>query len=486
MRKSLVAILIFLLLFASFPSKSAFSKDAPTLKGICVHGEDLSKEGIDKSLSKIASFGYNAIFFLAKTPEGKVYFKSKNCPMVSDIFGDVVKYAHKNGLKVYAYFPVIMDSNYVSKYPKEKMVNIGNSSNTYYVSLLSSSYIKYLEGFIGELLAYDIDGILLDYIRYPNGSYDFSDAFNSLASSSKIDIGKVKDLAYKTFVKPADWKTLFYSYEQGDADVVNWVALRESVVRNVSSTLIAYAKSIRPSIKAGAFTVARGYRYDKIAKAPKISASFAYEVVNFAQTPDVFKGILDFMAPMVYLSNLEETPDYAQVVATSIKQSLGSNFPVYVAINPDSITLSDTMNEIYYAYKVGDGITIFRYPLFQMGFIQPNNLLPKTGKSYVSNIVCSDGKSVSATFSFSASKFVPINSKAILISPYFDYYSDFLTIGSTAYSVNGETHTMDVSPFISDSRTFVPIRFIAEAFGLSVAWDELTNTVTINGFIQID
>ena len=43
-----------------------------------------------------------------------------------------------------------------------------------------------------------------------------------------------------------------------------------------------------------------------------------------------------------------------------------------------------------------------------------------------------------------------------------------MTIGSATYTVNGEEQTMDVAPFINGSRTMVPVRFAAEAFGIKV------------------
>ena len=43
-----------------------------------------------------------------------------------------------------------------------------------------------------------------------------------------------------------------------------------------------------------------------------------------------------------------------------------------------------------------------------------------------------------------------------------------MTVGSPVYTVNGVEKTADVAPFISDSRTFVPVRFAAEAFGIEV------------------
>jgi len=44
----------------------------------------------------------------------------------------------------------------------------------------------------------------------------------------------------------------------------------------------------------------------------------------------------------------------------------------------------------------------------------------------------------------------------------------FRTVGSPVYTVNGVEKTADVAPFVADSRTFVPVRFAAEAFGIKV------------------
>src|ERR1700736_4982288 len=40
-----------------------------------------------------------------------------------------------------------------------------------------------------------------------------------------------------------------------------------------------------------------------------------------------------------------------------------------------------------------------------------------------------------------------------------------LKIGSTLATINGETYTSDVAPFLVGARTLVPLRFISEALG---------------------
>ena len=59
-----------------------------------------------------------------------------------------------------------------------------------------------------------------------------------------------------------------------------------------------------------------------------------------------------------------------------------------------------------------------------------------------------------------------------------------LVINSNTAYLNNKAYTLDVSPTIINSRTMLPIRFVAESFNLGVAWEADSQTVTIirNGF----
>ncbi|MEC1781366.1 copper amine oxidase N-terminal domain-containing protein [Schinkia azotoformans] len=55
------------------------------------------------------------------------------------------------------------------------------------------------------------------------------------------------------------------------------------------------------------------------------------------------------------------------------------------------------------------------------------------------------------------------------------------TIGSTTYKVGEVEKTMDVAPFVEAGRTFMPVRYVAEAIGISkdnILWDQATQTAT--------
>ena len=54
-----------------------------------------------------------------------------------------------------------------------------------------------------------------------------------------------------------------------------------------------------------------------------------------------------------------------------------------------------------------------------------------------------------------------------------------LVVGSQIITVNGAATTMDTAAVIRYERTFVPVRYIAEALGLDVGWDGTTSTVLL-------
>lgn len=56
-----------------------------------------------------------------------------------------------------------------------------------------------------------------------------------------------------------------------------------------------------------------------------------------------------------------------------------------------------------------------------------------------------------------------------------------LKIGNNSVLTNGVYKSMDVAPFIKNQRTFLPVRFVSEALGYNVEWDDSKKEVTIYG-----
>jgi len=56
----------------------------------------------------------------------------------------------------------------------------------------------------------------------------------------------------------------------------------------------------------------------------------------------------------------------------------------------------------------------------------------------------------------------------------------FIYIGKKEYELNGENLYMDTVALLQEGRTFVPARYVAEAFGANVRWDGVIRTVYID------
>ena len=52
--------------------------------------------------------------------------------------------------------------------------------------------------------------------------------------------------------------------------------------------------------------------------------------------------------------------------------------------------------------------------------------------------------------------------------------------GKKEYKLNGVTNKMDTEVLVKNGRTFVPARYVAEAFGATVEWDKVVRTVYIS------
>jgi len=54
-----------------------------------------------------------------------------------------------------------------------------------------------------------------------------------------------------------------------------------------------------------------------------------------------------------------------------------------------------------------------------------------------------------------------------------------MTLNSLTATVNGAVKTLDAAPVIKNSRTMLPVRFVAENLGAEVLWDGATQTVSV-------
>lgn len=61
----------------------------------------------------------------------------------------------------------------------------------------------------------------------------------------------------------------------------------------------------------------------------------------------------------------------------------------------------------------------------------------------------------------------PVVAEVITPAPTNTSVNVVFTIGSTSYTLNGTTQTMDVAPYVKNGRTYLPVRYVAQALGVS-------------------
>lgn len=71
------------------------------------------------------------------------------------------------------------------------------------------------------------------------------------------------------------------------------------------------------------------------------------------------------------------------------------------------------------------------------------------------------------------------NNDTQTVTAFNDRYYVQATINDTNMKVNGENRILDIPPLLADGRTLVPARFVAEAFGAKVDWDDVKKRVVI-------
>ena len=107
--------------------------------------------------------------------------------------------------------------------------------------------------------------------------------------------------------------------------------------------------------------------------------------------------------------------------------------------------------------------------LFIDGQIQKADVIIKDSRTFVPLRFISENLGYKVDY-FKESKGIKISNNSHELN---------LKVDSCEYEKDGKTSQMDVKTFISNDRTFVPIRFISENFGKEVGWDNDSRSVYI-------
>lgn len=166
-------------------------------------------------------------------------------------------------------------------------------------------------------------------------------------------------------------------------------------------------------------------------------------------------------------AKVEVTAGDLEINKTTIKEGVinipikeESTKPSTISITGITATLNRTLPEGGYDLKIGEAIEKGKSALIDNENYNDEDfdVAPVTVKGYINIVTPADTNTVKVNASF--------------------------VIGKTSYTNNGTEVTMDAAPYIAKNRTMVPIRYIANACGVTdenITWNQATRTATISG-----
>jgi len=338
-------------------------------------------ESITQMIAAAEAGGFNTVLVQVRGRGDAYYFASLE-PRASELAARpafdplalVIERAHAKGIKVHAWVAVNLVSSSVTlpasrdhviyRSPEWLMVPRELAAEMKKIDLRSPAYLGRLarwtraqsskvEGLytsplhpaaqdhtaavIGEIAArYPIDGVHLDYVRFPNDDFDYSpSAMERFKNAVLPDLteGERRDAAARELLDPAAYPNLFPD---------RWNDFRRSRLTSLVIKIRTMVKTARPAALLSAAVL------------PDAQEAFDRRLQDWRGWID--QSLLDVLVPMAYTA---DAVIFGQQIAAA-RAAAGSR-PVWAGIGAYQMTAAQTLQHIAAARKLGAGISLFSY-----------------------------------------------------------------------------------------------------------------------------
>ncbi|MDD2626714.1 MAG: putative glycoside hydrolase [Candidatus Methanomethylophilus sp.] len=171
----------------------------PEMTGVYLwawHISNMGEGGAEKLAKMYSAAGITDIYVLVKATDGLIYYQQNNLSNApkdlegdDDPLQDIIVAAHAENIRVHAWITCVMDDTYVETHPDEGMYHFNRGYGCSDVSFQSEDYRTYTVNIVKELCKnYDIDGLLLDHLRYSHMTYGWGECDTELLMRS-VDQG---------------------------------------------------------------------------------------------------------------------------------------------------------------------------------------------------------------------------------------------------------------------------------------------------------
>jgi len=340
-----------------------------------------SPEAIRQMVAAAESGGFNTLLVQVRG-RGDAYYAGTIEPRAAELAAKpgfdplavAIDEAHAKGLKVHAWVAVNLVSSSVSlpasrdhviyrapewlMVPRElaaEMKKIDQRSPAYvgrlarwtrahpslveglYTSPLHPAAQDHTAAVMGEIAArYAVDGVHLDYVRFPNDDFDYSpsamDQFKA-AIGPDLNQRERRDAAAREVLDPAAYPNLFPE---------RWSDFRRSRLTALVIKIRSAVKTARPETVFSAAVV------------PDAQQAFDTRLQDWRGWID--QSLLDVICPMAYTA---EADTFTRQIAAA--RAYAGSRPVWAGIGAYQLSPAQTLSHIAAARKLGAGIILFSY-----------------------------------------------------------------------------------------------------------------------------
>ena len=352
-----------LLVLLSLASPGEVTAPAPEVRGLWVVRTALvSPQAVDAAVDDAARAGFNTLFVQVRG-RGDAFYRSRLAPRGTPLSGQPMGFdplarllarARSRGLHVHAWVSVLLAAGFsqplppdhpVARHPEWLMVPRAvaakalNASRGSLRALVESARDDHVEGFylspsapgVGDHLAavvdeivrnYPVDGLHLDFIRYPGPQFDYSRAaLAGFAGSSRVPL----------LLGP-------------ERDPTGWMRYRQDTVTNLAARLARTARNARPGVLVSAAVV------------PEEALARAHRFQDWPQW--LATGAVDAVCPMAYTP---EADLFRQQVVDA-RARVGAHARVWVGVGAYRLTATETIERIRAARAFGaSGTVVFSH-----------------------------------------------------------------------------------------------------------------------------
>lgn len=342
--------------------------------------QEKQKQSLIKIFDDIKSKNLNTVYFQVRS-NGTVLFNSSFEALSPYITGKIgvhgkydplafaIEQAHKRGLEIHAWINTVLcfagtetstlnDSNHIFMRKPEWVVEDNRDGNkSYWLDPGLPEVREYLSDLIEEMTQnYDVDGVQLDFIRYPGKNFDDDFSYN----------------VYGNGISKDDWR------------------------RNNITTLIELVykknKSAKPLVKVGAAPIGV-YKNHK-----GMYGWEGYSEIYQDSREWLKRGILDYAAPQIYWSFDENTP-FDLLAKEWVENSFGRNVVLGIGAYKENV-MNNVEKMINYSRTINaSGVAFFRF-----SNIRDHQFKSFSYKTYPAEMAWLDGMNPASPQNLSAEK----------------------------------------------------------------------------------